>query len=343
MPAVIQLKRGLLQNLPGLQSGEPGFTTDSYDLYIGLTSSTATNQLVGSGRFWTNNTTTKGSGVNLVEGTDNGTSYVTIASPDSLAGIVTYYMPGTQGATSSVLTNDGSGNLTWGSGSADAVFTGITTFSDTTDNTLGNSNTGSVRFDGGIGVDKNVTVGTALSVVGESYYSGIATFYDKAIFDSTNSIQIPVGNTSQRDSVGYAVTGQIRYNSELATFEGYGPGGSWGSLGGVKDVDGNTYIIPESSPGADDNILYFYNNNSLSETLTEYQATFNVDVNVVGVLTATTVFANELLKKFPSGDWGNFSSVVNDAFGQPISGFIYYDCLDEPANKLELVDLGVLT
>ena len=343
MPAVIQLKRGLLQNLPGLQSGEPGFTTDSYDLYIGLTSSTATNQLVGSGRFWTNNTTTKGSGVNLVEGTDNGTSYITIASPDSLAGIVTYYMPGTQGATSSVLTNDGSGNLAWGSGSANPIFSGISTFSDTTDNILGDSNTGSVQFDGGIGVDKNVTVGAALSVVGGSYYSGIATFFDKVIFDNTNSIQIPVGNTSQRDSVGTAITGQIRYNNELATFEGYGPGGNWGSLGGVKDVNGNTYIIPEASPGADDNTLYFYNNATLTETLTEYQATFNVNVNVVGILTATTVFANQLLKKFPSGDWGNLLNVVNDAFGQPISGFIYYDCLNEPLDQLQVVDFGVLT
>ena len=29
---VIQFKRGVLANLPGLRAGEPGFTTDSYDL-----------------------------------------------------------------------------------------------------------------------------------------------------------------------------------------------------------------------------------------------------------------------------------------------------------------------
>ena len=33
---VLQFKRGLLANLPGLRAGEPGFTTDSYDLYVGL-------------------------------------------------------------------------------------------------------------------------------------------------------------------------------------------------------------------------------------------------------------------------------------------------------------------
>ena len=86
---VIQFKRGALANLPGLRAGEPAFTTDSFDLYVGLTSSTATNKIIGSHRFWTNNTATTGSGVNLVEGTDNGTSYVTIKYPVSLSGIVT--------------------------------------------------------------------------------------------------------------------------------------------------------------------------------------------------------------------------------------------------------------
>jgi hypothetical protein len=42
-------------------------------------------------------TTSTGSGVNLVEGTSNGSDYITLKSPDSLAGIVTYTLPGTQG------------------------------------------------------------------------------------------------------------------------------------------------------------------------------------------------------------------------------------------------------
>ena len=192
---VLQFKRGLLANLPALRAGEPGFTTDSYDLYVGIDSTTANNQLVGSGRFWSDGGATAGSGVNLVEATSNGTSFITLASPASLAGIVTYYFPGTQGGSSSVLTNDGSGNLTWGSGSADPIFTGIatfntslvdinsstnisgfTTFSNTTDNTLGNADTGAVQIDGGLGVNKNVTVGGNLNVQGYSEFVGVATF-----------------------------------------------------------------------------------------------------------------------------------------------------------------------
>jgi hypothetical protein len=193
---VIQFKRGLLANLPGLRAGEPGFTTDSYDLFVGLTSETSTNKFFGSHRYWTKETESTGSGLNLVEGTSNGSDYITIQSPDSLAGIVTYILPGVQGAVQSVLVNDGSGNLTWGSGSLNAVFSGITTiggdfldvnvnsdfagittFSNTTDNTLGDPNTGAVQIDGGLGVDKNVTIGAGLSVSGESHFIGTATFY----------------------------------------------------------------------------------------------------------------------------------------------------------------------
>ena len=78
---ILQVKRGLLANLPGLRAGEPGFTTDSYDFYVGLTSEVSTNQFVGSGRYWSVGTASKGSGVNLVEGTNNGTDYITLKSP----------------------------------------------------------------------------------------------------------------------------------------------------------------------------------------------------------------------------------------------------------------------
>jgi len=127
----------------------------------------------------------------------------------------------------------------------------------------------------------DVDINAAVDISQELNVTGVSTFGDKVIFDSTNSIQIPVGNTSERDAVGVAVTGQIRYNTELSSFEGYGPGGEWGSLGGVKDVDQDTYIIPETSAGSDEDTLSFYTGGNLSGTISSTTgAVFNVDVGI---------------------------------------------------------------
>ena len=177
MPApVLQFKRGIFSNLPGLRAGEPGFTTDSYELYVGVNSTTQENKFFGSHRYWTRETATTGSGVNLVEGSNNGSHYITLAAPASVGAAVTYYFPAANGGASSVLTNNGSGILSWASGSANAVFTGITTFSDTTDNTLGDENTGAVQIDGGVGIAKNLTVKQNLHVGGYAEFVGVVTF-----------------------------------------------------------------------------------------------------------------------------------------------------------------------
>ena len=84
---VIQFKRGAFANLPALQAGEPALTTDTYELYVGINSTVAGNKFFGSHRYWTRETSSVGSRVNLVEGTSNGSSFVSLKSPDSLAGI----------------------------------------------------------------------------------------------------------------------------------------------------------------------------------------------------------------------------------------------------------------
>jgi hypothetical protein len=53
----------------------------------------------------------------------------------------------------------------------------------------------------------------------------------------------------------------IRYNSTQSTFEGYSSS-AWSSLGGVKSVDGYTYIQAETSAGASNGDLDFYAENS---------------------------------------------------------------------------------
>ena len=193
---VLQFKRGAFSNLPALKAGEPGFTTDRHDFYIGLDNTLSNNKFFGSTRYWTKETATTASGVNLVEGTDNGDSFITLQSPDALAGIVTYTLPGANGSAGTVLREDGSGTLSWSSSSftfTDTTFTGITTvngtfldvntvsdfsgittFSNTTQST--DKDTGAVIVEGGVGIEKNLNVGGNLKVDGVSEFVGVATF-----------------------------------------------------------------------------------------------------------------------------------------------------------------------
>ena len=109
---VIKLKRGAYADLPTLGVGEPGFTTDRYQLFVG---SPDGNKLIGGGEFWNLNSTTVGGGIKLYEATNNGTNYIELRSPASLASNITYLLPGTDGSADQVLKTDGSGNLTFAS------------------------------------------------------------------------------------------------------------------------------------------------------------------------------------------------------------------------------------
>ena len=90
---VLQFKRGNLASLPGLQAGEPGFTVDKNDLYVGIDSTTTNNQFIGSARFWEKGDATNASGVKLVEAQNNGASAITIKAPASLSDNQVYTMP----------------------------------------------------------------------------------------------------------------------------------------------------------------------------------------------------------------------------------------------------------
>jgi len=170
---VIQFKRGVLANLPGLRAGEPGFTTDSYDLYVGIDSTTSNNQFVGSGRYWQVNTTTVGSGVKLVEGTNNGTNTVTLKSPNSLAASYTLTMPADDGNANDVLVSDGSGNLSFSAPAASSFTLAADSGSNDTFSTGG-----TLTFSGGEGIDTTVSDDTITIAAEDATETnkGIATF-----------------------------------------------------------------------------------------------------------------------------------------------------------------------
>jgi len=98
----------------------------------------------------------------------------------------------------------------------------------------------------------------------------------------TDGLTIPSGTTAQRNT---ANTGTIRYNTTTSSFEGFS-GSSWGSLGGVKDVDQDTFITTETSAGSDEDTFTFqaagsnigtWNTTGLTVTT---PATFNGNVTI---------------------------------------------------------------
>ena len=96
----------------------------------------------------------------------------------------------------------------------------------------------------------------------------------------TNGLVIPVGTNAQQ---GPAVNGAIRLNSTSGQFEGYS-NANWSSLGGVRSVDGLTFIIAETSPGNSDDTLHFY----VATGNTTNKEAMTLDEDTLAVLNTTT-------------------------------------------------------
>ena len=198
---VIQFKRGLLANLPGLRAGEPGFVTDATDLYVGIDSTTGNNQFVGSGRYWQVNTTTVGSGVKLVEGTNNGTNSVTIKSPDSLSASYTLTMPADDGNNGDLLTSDGNGGLSFAAPASSSFTLAADSGSNDTFNT-GET----LTFTGGEGVDTSVTDNTITIAAEDATDSnkGVASFNSTDFTVTSGAVTLNAERVE--DIVGAAIT-----------------------------------------------------------------------------------------------------------------------------------------
>jgi hypothetical protein len=107
----------------------------------------------------------------------------------------------------------------------------------------------------------------------------------------TNQMMIPAGTTAQRTTPAYA--GAIRFNTDTTSFEGYS-GSNWSSLGGVRSVDGLTYITAESTPGASDDTLRFYTDGTIAMALDTDSldidskiATVNINATTASTSTST--------------------------------------------------------
>jgi hypothetical protein len=121
--------------------------------------------------------------------------------------------------------------------------------------------------------------------------------------NATGSVRIPAGTTAQRPSV--PAIGMIRYNTTTAKFEGYD--GNWIVLTGVYDLDADTYITAELTPGANDNTIRFYSNGNQIASITETEfnvSKLNVDSIQIDGNTISTTTADTDLNLIPNGTGG---------------------------------------
>src|SRR6056300_336402 len=77
--------------------------------------------------------------------------------------------------------------------SSSSTISGIAYYTNTTDNVLGDPNSGAVQIDGGVGINKNLTVGNALTVTGLSTFSSNVDI--NASVDISNDVVVGGGLT----------------------------------------------------------------------------------------------------------------------------------------------------
>lgn len=132
---IIQFKRGgagIGGTVPALNPGEPAFSTNNFDFFIGFDTSVSGNKFFGSHRYWTRENGTTSAGLNLVD--KNGSNYIQLRAPAITSGIGTYTLPDTNTITDGYFLKVASnGQLSWATaGGTNGTFTnptlqGITT------------------------------------------------------------------------------------------------------------------------------------------------------------------------------------------------------------------------
>jgi hypothetical protein len=139
----------------------------------------------------------------------------------------------------------------------------------------GQWNVDNLRLDGNVLSSTNTNGNITLTPNGTGY----------VVVSGTNGLVIPSGTNAERAP---AVSGAIRYNTTNALFEGYS-GSNWSSLGGVRSVDGFTYITAEATPALSDDTLRFYAGNVAGTAAVEVA---QLNITSLKLLQTTTATSN---------------------------------------------------
>jgi hypothetical protein len=151
------------------------------------------------------------------------------------------------------------------------------------------------------------------------------------VINKTDGFKVPVGTTAQR--LGSPATGQLRYNSTTSQFEGYAAS-SWGSLGGVIDVDQDTKITAESAAGQDEDVLTFFTSGTAQVVIAD-GALKPVTDNDIDLGTSSLEFKDAFFD----------GTVTSDAFAGPLTGNVAGDLTGTviTAAQGNITSLGTLT
>ena len=121
------------------------------------------------------------------------------------------------------------------------------------------------------------------------YVRNISSDVDVVRVVTNGAFTVPIGSTSDRPA--NLESGMIRFNTSDGVFEGYS-GNAWASLGGVADVDQDTFIRAESFPGADNDELefftagtrrFFVSNTGVITTDANTDLSFNIGSGIINV------------------------------------------------------------
>lgn len=130
--------------------------------------------------------------------------------------------------------------------------------------TIGNANTDTVSvvadFTSNLNpdADRTYNLGSESKNWSTLYVDTIRSSDEVVTFNTTGALKLPSANTALRPT---GPAGMLRFNTDESRFEGW-DGTIWSGLAGsVIDLDRNTYIIAETSAGANNNELDFVTDN----------------------------------------------------------------------------------
>ena len=162
----------------------------------------------------------------------------------------------------------------------------------------------------GSGKVKTGNFSFSTNVISSDNNINLASSAGPVIISGSDSLVLPNGSTGQRNTS--PITGMMRYNVSTNKFEGYN--GNWVELStSLTDSDNDTYVTAENTPGANDNIIRFYNSGSLTASFDSVKFSANVietgDIEISGN-SISTLSTNSNLNLSAQGTGG----VVMDNF-----------------------------